>query len=75
MRNCLTVRQINSLTRFSMSLKKPVPPHRAGHERVKCPFCGLPSYSASGAHPQCVQRSNDRMVDKAAAALALVTPP
>jgi hypothetical protein len=58
-----------------MSLKKPVPPHRAGQERVKCPFCGLPSYSASGAHPQCVQRSNDRMVDKAAAALALVTPP
>jgi hypothetical protein len=26
-----------------------------------CPICGLPSYSASGTHPQCMQRSNDRL--------------
>jgi hypothetical protein len=43
-----------------MSYKKPVP-LVAVRARKPCPICGLPSYSASGTHPQCMQRSNDRL--------------
>lgn len=41
-----------------MNFKKPVPPHPATNRRL-CPVCKMPSYSAGGIHPQCMQRSND----------------
>ncbi|MFZ4733680.1 MAG: hypothetical protein ACOYK7_14155 [Pirellulales bacterium] len=52
-------------------------------QRPRCPVCGQPTYSRSGAHPQCMQASNDRLVRAASAAAAaaaaasvtVVTPP
>jgi hypothetical protein len=50
-----------------MSVKKPVPV-RTARERSVCPVCKTPSYSASGTHPQCMQRSNDLLAKQHAAA-------
>lgn len=50
-----------------MSEKKPVP-MSAVPQRPRCPVCGMPTYSRSGTHPQCMQASNDRLVRAAAKA-------
>jgi hypothetical protein len=41
-----------------MSTKKPVPVQTLPTPRL-CPVCKKPSYSQSGVHPQCSQRSNE----------------
>lgn len=49
-----------------MSIKKPVPAPQARQRRL-CPVCKQPSFSASGAHPQCLQRSNELLAKQQAA--------
>lgn len=43
--------------------------------RAQCPVCKQPAYSASGVHPQCMQRSNDLLVTRARAAAIAAAPP
>ncbi len=44
--------------------RKPIP-LGGTRPRPVCPKCGQPSYSASGTHPQCMQRTNDQIAAKA----------
>lgn len=55
-----------------MSIKKPIPEREVRGRRL-CPVCKQPSYSASGTHPQCMQRNNDILAKKAAAVLLAPT--
>lgn len=48
------------------SHKKPIPPNiDKTPPRPRCPVCGMPTYSRSGTHPQCMQANSDRLIREA----------